>query len=203
MTVRTSAVAALFLLAPVVGAVPMHAQSTGSDPVEAVRTRNDEVKRILLAAGEPVDAATRERLKDVINGLLDFDELSSRALGRHWDARTDQEKRDFVSVFRQLIRNSSVKKLGAYRSDSVRYEQPTIDDEFAILTTTVFKNGKSAEVVYHLHLVDGAWLAYDIVVDGSSTARTYRDSFNRQIRKTSYQEMYDKLVERLAKDEVA
>ena len=52
-----------------------------------------------------------------------------------------------------------------------------------------------------MHLVDGEWRAYDIVVDGSSTVRTYRDSFDRQIQKTSYEEMYRKLVEKLEEEE--
>lgn len=197
---RRFTLAAICLVSPIVSAGPVQAQTSAPGPAEVVRSRNEEVKQVLLAVGEPVDEATRERLKDVINGLLDFEELSRRALGRHWSDRTEQEQQDFVHVFRQLIRNSSVKKLGAYRADSVHYERPDIESGTATLTTTAFKNGKSVEVVYLMHLVSGQWRAYDIVVDGSSTVRTYRDSFNRQIRKTSYGEMYQKLADKLEAD---
>jgi len=197
---RIYALAITCLISPFVGVGPTQAQTTEPGPAEVVRTRNEEVRTVLLAVGEPVDAATRDQLKDVINGLIDFEELSRRALGRHWDSRSNQEQQDFVNVFRQLIRNSSVKKLGAYRADSVHYARPEIEAETAKLTTTAFKDKKSAEVVYFMHRVNGEWRAYDILVDGSSTVRTYRDSFNRQIQRTSYGEMYRKLVEKLESD---
>jgi hypothetical protein len=36
-----------------------------------------------------------------------------------------------------------------------------------------------------------------VVIEGSSTLRTYQDSFQREIKATSYTAMYTRLVERL------
>jgi phospholipid transport system substrate-binding protein len=182
------------------GAPQLHAQSAPGSPVDVVRSRNQAVTRILDAAGDSVDAPTKEQLKDVINDLIDFQELSQRALSRHWEARSEQEKTDFVDVFRQLIRNSSVKKLGVYRADSVTYRPPEASDDGVTVLTLAYKDGKSAEVVYEMHEVGGEWKAYDVVVDGSSTVRTYRDSFNKEISRGSYEAMYAKLVDRLKED---
>jgi phospholipid transport system substrate-binding protein len=182
------------------GASSAHAQTAAQSPVEVVRSRNQAVEQILEVAGDSVDAPTRERLKDVINDLIDFHELSRRALNRHWDARTEQEKEDFVDVFRQLIRNSSVKKLGVYRADSVTYRPPEASSEDVTVVTVAYKDGKSAEIVYHMHQLDGEWKAHDVVVDGSSTVRTYRDSFNKEISRGSYEAMYAKLLDRLKDD---
>jgi phospholipid transport system substrate-binding protein len=168
--------------------------------VDMVRARNQAVTRILDAAGDSVDAPTREQLKDIINGLIDFPELSRRALSRHWDARTEQERADFIDVFRQLIRNSSVKKLGAYRADSVTYNPPEPARDGVKVVTLAYKDDSSAEVHYLMHQVDGEWKAYDVVVDGSSTMRTYRDSFNKEISRGSYEAMYAKLLDRLKDD---
>lgn len=178
----------------------LQAQSGPESPVDVVRARNEAVTDILDAAGDSVDASTKERLKDVINGLIDFPELSRRALSRHWDARTEEEKADFIDVFRQLIRNSSVKKLGVYRADSVTYRPPEPSDDGVSVLTLAYKDGKSAEIVYEMHEVGGEWKAYDVVVDGSSTVRTYRDSFNKEISRGSYEAMYAKLVDRLKED---
>lgn len=170
-------------------------------PVEVVRSRNVAVQEILDAAGDSVDAETRERLKDVINGLIDFRELSRRALGRYWDGRTDREKSEFVDVFRQLIRNSSVRKLGIYRADSVVYREPEVSGQQATVTTIAHKDRKNVEIVYEMHRADGEWKAYDVVIDDASTVRTYRDSFYREISKTSYSAMYDRLVQKLEDEE--
>ncbi len=171
----------------------LHAQS----PLAVIKIRNEAVTRILKAAGDSVSRETRERLKDVINGLIDFNELSRRALGKYWEERTDKEKADFVNVFRQLIRNSSVRKLNIYKADRIEYEPARIRGERAKVITHAYKGTKEVEIVYNMHKVNGKWKVYDMVIDGASTARTYRDSFYKQIAKTSYKEMYAKLVKKL------
>lgn len=176
------------------------AQEPTESPVEVIRNRNQAVTRILDAAGDSVNAEERERLKDVINGLMDFRELSRRALARHWERRTPEERDQFVEVFRELVRNSSVRKLGIYRADSITYRPAEIADGEAEVVTTAYKGRNTAEIVYHMHRMDGEWRAWDVVIDGSSTLRTYRDSFQREIDATSYAEMYARLVERLEEE---
>jgi phospholipid transport system substrate-binding protein len=182
----------------VIPAASLRAQES---PVDVVRSRNQTVEQIVRAAGDDVDDATMEQLKDLINSLIDFRELSRRALGRHWNERTEQEKDDFVSVFQQLIRNSSVRKLSIYKADRIEYLEPEIEGTNATVTTIAHKDRREVEVVYKMHLVDDHWRAYDIVIDGASTSRTYRDSFYRQISRSSYGEMYSRLVNRLAEED--
>lgn len=201
----TSAVTAVTLLAgalamPFVGPPAAAQETSGPSPVEVVRERNRAVEEVLEAAGDSVGEAAREELKDVINGLMDFRELSKRALGRHWEERTPRERDEFVEVFRQLVRNSSVRKLGVYRADSVAYRPPEISGDEATVVTVAHRDRSAVEVVYHMHRDDGEWKAYDVVIDGSSTLRTYRDSFSREIAQTSYDAMYDRLVERLGRE---
>ncbi len=173
-------------------------QAQGDDSPEAViRRRNETIQKILEQAGDQVDHPTRERLKNIINDIIDFRELARLALGKYWRQRTEKEKAEFVEVFRKLIRNSSVKKLEIYRADRLVYKPAVIRGKKATVTTVAYKGRKNVEIVYKLHKVKGKWKVYDMVIDGLSTARSYRDSFYKQIAKTSYKEMYNKLVERL------
>ncbi len=165
-------------------------------PVEIIKNRNKTVEEIIGNKDE-VKGETKERLKDIINSFMDFNELSRLALGKYWKERTKQEKRDFVNVFQQLIRNSSVKKLEIYQADRMVYEEPEINGSKAKVTTIAFKKRKQFEITYKMHKVDNEWKTYDMEIDGVSTARSYRDSFYKQIAKTSYKEMYDKLVRKL------
>ncbi|MCH7674701.1 ABC transporter substrate-binding protein [candidate division KSB1 bacterium] len=165
-------------------------------PVEIIKNRNKTVEEIIGNKDE-VKGETKERLKDIINSFMDFNELSRLALGKYWKERTKQEKRDFANVFQQLIRNSSVKKLEIYRADRMVYEEPEINGSKAKVTTIAYKKRKQFEITYKMHKVDNEWKTYDMEIDGVSTARSYRDSFYKQIAKTSYKEMYDKLVKRL------
>ncbi|RMF57093.1 MAG: ABC transporter substrate-binding protein [Calditrichaeota bacterium] len=176
--------------------ISLYAQSSPS-PVELIRKRNETIQKILETAGETVDAATKEKLKNIINDLIDFHELSRLALGKYWKERTEQEKKEFVDVFRTLIRNSSVKKLEIYRADRIEYLPSEINGDKAAVTTIAYKGNKSVEIIYKMHRVNGQWKVYDMVIDGLSTARNYRDTFYKQIAKSSYQEMYSKLKKRV------
>lgn len=173
--------------------------SDGS-PLEIVKSRNQTIERILNEADEPVSHEVKEKLKQVINEFMDFEDLSRLALGKYWDQRTDQEKKDFVNVFSQLIKNSSVKKLEIYKADRLVYQEPEITGEKAKVTTVAYKGRKHVEIVYKMHLEDGEWRVYDIEIDGVSTAGNYRESFYKQIAKTSYQEMYNKLLDKLSEE---
>jgi phospholipid transport system substrate-binding protein len=171
-------------------------------PADAIRSRNLQVQQILRAhPGDTVKGPDQERLKDVINGLIDFEELSKRALGRNWDARTDAQKAEFVSVFRDLVRASSVRKLSVHRADSIQYRPAQVNGGQATVTTIAWKDRKSAEIVYYMHQVGGEWKAWDVVVDGSSTMRTYRDSFTKEINSSSYDAMFARLKDRLAQEQ--
>ncbi len=174
--------------------------SAQRSPVDEVRTHNEEVQRVLEQAGDSISDEELSELKDVINDLIDFEELSSRALARYWADRTDQEKSEFVEVFRELVRNSSVRKLDSHRADSLVYRQPEISGGEAAVTTVAHKDNKSVEIVYHMLLKEGEWRAFDVVIDGSSTLRTYRDSFYREISATSYTAMYARLREKLEQE---
>ncbi len=180
-------------------AVPAAAQQ---GPTDVVRSRNQQVQRILQAhPGDSVKGPDRERLKDVINGLIDFEELSRRALARNWAARTPAQQTEFVGVFRDLVRASSVRKLGVHRADSVTYRPAQVNGAQATVTTIAWKDRRSAEIVYHMHQVGGEWKAWDVVVDGSSTMRTYRDSFTKEIASSGYDAMFARLKDRLAQEQ--
>lgn len=196
---RVRAAGTGILLLALLGAAPAGAAAQES-PVQAIRDRNRAVEAILeRVEGEPT-GEQRERLKDLINGLIDFRELSRLALGRYWDERTEAEREEFVEVFRELIRNSSVRKLEIYQADRITYETPEVEGDRAEIVTLAHKGRKRVEIVYRMHRVEGEWKVLDMVVDGASTARTYRDSFYKEIARSSYPQMYAKLVDRLEEE---
>ena len=195
---RASSRLALALMPLMVLPALAHSQES---PVEAVRSRNVAVQRMLPPTGDSIDEATKDELKDVINGLMDFEELSRLALGRYWGDRPPEEQAEFVDVFRQLVRRSSVAKLSIHRADSLVYLPPEVTDGGADVTTIAHKDKRSLEIVYRMHRKNGEWKAFDVIVDGSSTMRTYRDSFYREISATSFPAMLRRLKEKLAEDQ--
>jgi hypothetical protein len=104
----------------------------------------------------------------------------------------EQQKR-FVKAFREMVENSSIKKLEAYHSDSTSYDPPELREASgtkgpaATVTSHVFSKGQESIVVYKLLVKDGEWKAWDLIIDDLSTAGNYGDQF-RKILQTSNME---------------
>lgn len=172
------------------------AQDDSQDPVAMLKIRDARIQK-LIASADTSSAAVKEELKKIINQAIDFHELSKRALGKYWNDRTAEEQQEFIDVFRQLIRNSSVRKLDIYKADKIEYDPPRTRGGMISVRSVAHKKDSSMEVVYRMHEVDGALKIYDLVVDDVSTARNYRDGFYRKLAKTPFPEMLDELRDRL------
>ena len=181
-------------------AAPASAQDDTAQVIAKLKQRDAEIKQYIDAAADTSEASYKEELKIIINRDFDFHELSRRALGRYWKERTEPEQGEFVDVFGQIVRNSSVRKTDVYKADRIDYGEPTLRRSILTIPTEVFKKESSIEIEYKLHQVDGVWQVYDLVIDGVSTARDYRDAFYKEIRKNGYDIMLGKLKDRLAEE---
>ncbi|MBW8890313.1 MAG: ABC transporter substrate-binding protein [Fibrobacteres bacterium] len=150
------------------------------DPVAIIKKKDAELQKMLRDKG-----ASKDRLKVLINGIFDFEELGKRALGPEtWKTMTPDQQKRFVKAFREMVENASVRKLEAYESDSSTYEAPEIANGKASVTAHVWNKGTESVVTYKLLAEDSTWKAWDLIIDDLSTARNYGDQF-KTILKTS------------------
>ena len=172
-------------------AVVSLAAATTPDPVGVIRAKDLELQKLLRERDAP---AKTGRVKTLINGIFDFEELGRRALGPEtWGKMAPKQQTRFVQAFREMIENSSVKKLDAYVNDSTRYDATEINDERANVTAHVFSKGTESIVVYKLLIKRGSWKAWDLVIDDLSTAGNYGDQFKKILAKNTV----DGLIARL------
>jgi phospholipid transport system substrate-binding protein len=152
------------------------------DPVAVIKKKDAELQRMLR---DKEASKKTDRLKVLINGIFDFEELGRRALGPEiWKTMTPDQQKRFVKAFREMVENASVKKLEVYQSDSSTYDAPEISDGKANVTAHVWSKGTESIVTYKLMSKDTTWKAWDLVIDDLSTARNYGEQF-RKILQTS------------------
>ncbi len=68
----------------------------------------------IIQNGRPDGAAVGERsdqIRQIVREMFDFDEISRRALSRHWQAREDQA--EFVTLFRDLLERAYLTQVEA------------------------------------------------------------------------------------------
>ncbi len=129
----------------------------------------------------------RNRIRKVIHRYFDFEEMSRRSLARAWRKRTAEEKAEFIDLFSYLMERNYANTLESYTNEKVVYGKESIDEEFArVDTVIVTSDRKEVAVVYRLHRVKGEWRVYDVLVEGVSLVKNYRDQFRSIIRRTSY-----------------
>jgi phospholipid transport system substrate-binding protein len=128
---------------------------------------------------------------------FDFDEISRRALSRHWTARSPEEQVEFVRLFTDLLERSYIGRIESYAGEKIVYVNELVDGSYATVRSKVLAARRTADtpVDYRLHLVQGRWKVYDILIDNVSFVATYRSEFARILQREPYAE----LVERLRK----
>jgi len=148
----------------------------------------------------------REKMRQAVFQRFGFEEMSQRALGQHWQKRTPAEKKEFTTLFGELLERSYINKIESYTGEQkVLYTKETIDkDGYAsVRTEIVIKRDANVEVEYRLLRRDGNWQIYDVVIEGVSLVNNYRTQFNNIVSQESYDALIKKLKLKLEQERVA
>lgn len=195
---RTKATLAATLLLLVLTTNP--ADALADSPMKAIKQTNARIDKLLA---KKKSAKTDQQLKAEVNKFLDFRELARRSLGKHWKTRSADERKEFVSILRQLIEHNYLKQARKNTGQKVDYRGEKVRGKKAKVTTAikVKKKRRMQEVlvVYKLRKKDGRWVVYDVITDDVSIVRNYRSQFYRIIKKKSYEHLVKKMRKKLAK----
>lgn len=165
-------------------------------PDQALKDRDQVIKNV-IGPDKEVSPTEREKLKVVINDVIDFNSLSQTALGKYWNQISQEDRSDFKHVFSEVVKKSSVKKLNIYKADKIDYKNVSVNGTDAVVTVQVKYQREITNINYKMHVVNGKWLVYDTVIDNLSTALNYRDQFYKEIEQTSFYDLLDKLEDKL------
>ena len=141
--------------------------------------------------------ARRAALRKTIDERFNYRQMVMRSLAKNWDARSDQERREFIALFKSLLENSYANKLEAYRDEKINYLDEIIKGKYALIKTEVVRRSSTIGVDYKLIEENGRWQVYDFVIEGVSMIRNYRSQFTKIIRKDSYEVLVQKLTDKI------
>src|SRR5205814_835630 len=63
----------------------------------------------------------RVAVRKIADDIFDFGETAKRSLGRHWAARTEAERDEFVKLFGDLLERSYISKIELYGGEKIQY----------------------------------------------------------------------------------
>jgi phospholipid transport system substrate-binding protein len=167
-------------------------------PTEQLKAQIDRVLKLIddpALKDKPKDK--RVAVRQIADDIFDFGETAKRALGRHWAARTQAERDEFVKLFGDLLERSYISKIELYGGEKIQYMSDRIeDDQAAVLSKLVTKAGSDVPIEYRMLKKGDRWLVYDVIIEGVSLVANYRTQFNKIIQTSSYAELVKKMKSR-------
>jgi len=169
-------------------------------PMDQLRGTVDRVLTILqdprLKSADKRDER-RQQLAKVISARFDFDEMARRSLGAEWRRLTLGQRKEFVELFAELLRDTYVANIESYKGEKVIYTRETQEEQYAVVQTILRSpEGTEYSLDYRLHRVDKEWKVYDVVIENVSIVNNYRSQFARVINKSSYEGLIRALKEK-------
>lgn len=172
------------------------------EATDAMKGTIDELLRIVQDKDLKQPAKAEERrllLEKVVGDRFDYEEMSLRALGAPWRQLSDQEKKEFVSLFRSLLVKTYRKQIETYSGEGVQYLSERVEKveekEYAEVRTKIFLSDKSElRLDYKLINKDRTnWRVYDVVVQDIGLISNYQKQFAKIIHASSYLNLVDQL----------
>jgi phospholipid transport system substrate-binding protein len=171
----------------------------GPDEIkEMLESRDNEIKELLGPSGNDFSQEQRDRLKDIINGIIYYPAMAEVALGDTYDEIEEETREEFVDLFATMIRDNSLNRLDIYRAD-VNYNDISVNGESATVNTTAQLEDVRTSVDYKMEVINNEWRITDMSIDDVSTAESYNRQFQSIIRKRGFDALMDSLRRRAAR----
>ena len=123
-----------------------------ADVRELMESRDQKIKQLLDNEGTNNSTNQRDELKDIVNGIIDFNEMAKTALEATYDTISVEERTEFVQLFSSIIRDQSLANLEIYRA-TVSYERiEGTKDSVYVETLAEWDNIRTP-----LHIVQEFW----------------------------------------------
>ena len=191
----TRLAAAMIVATLVAGGALDHARAGA--PTDQVRSGTDQVLKIIqdpALKGADKTPVRRQQLRTVADQVFDWQETGKRALGRHWQPLTPEQRQQFSSLFADLVERSYVGKIELYSGEKIIYAGDTIEgDQATVKTKLITKSQTEIPIDYRMQKEGDRWRVYDVLIEGVSLVGNYRTQFNRVIQQTGYDDLVKKM----------
>ncbi len=185
-------------MAAVVWAGPESAKAMG--PTDALKSSIDKALMVLTDKDLKAEGKTRERrqkLEQIVSARFSYEELTKRVLGGRWPKLSEDERREVVELFRDLLIKTYADRVEAYSGEPVDYLSERVekvrDVEYAEVRTKAKVGNADVPIDYRLIKLENGWQVYDMVIDEISLVSNYRSQFKKILASGSYQDLVDQL----------
>lgn len=156
-----------------------------------------------LADAKPVHGNHSESIeKDLVDAvrlfLAEYTDVHYAArliLSSHWNTAAPEQRDRFVTAFNNLVTNRLVMLVPNVEFGSVRVD-PFLGDieETPLMIQATFQNSDKQTIHFVLvtHQWEGRWLIFDVIAEGVSYVKTYRNQLSGEIADIGLEAMIER-----------
>jgi phospholipid transport system substrate-binding protein len=172
-------------------------------PLDTVKSNVSGVLDVLRdpkLQGESGKKVKEERIAAAAEKLFDFVELSKRTLGVNWNKLNPEQRKEFVQLFKTILKDAYVDKITAYTNEQVNFtkEVPLTETTVEVQSGVVTKSGQ-VPIYYRVIKKDNEWKVYDVVIEGVSLISNYRTQFREILGNNPPEKLLETLRKKVGK----
>jgi phospholipid transport system substrate-binding protein len=106
-------------------------------------------------------------------------------LGQHWRNATTEQRKRFVDAFYKSLLYTYGDAMVDFTADRIKVFPTKVapEDVRATVRTEIKRsNGTKVAVSYSMRKVNDTWKAWDVVIDGISYVKSYRDDYGAEVQ---------------------
>jgi phospholipid transport system substrate-binding protein len=169
----------LILLLLVVTIIPVHALA--GPPLDTVKSNVNgllDVLRDPKLQGESGKKVKASKIEAAADKLFDYVELSKRTLGLNWNKFSTDQRKEFVELYRTILKDAYVDKITSYTNEQVNFTKEIPLSETTVEVQSVIVSKGSETPIYYRVMKKGTdWKVYDVVIEGVSLISNYSTQF--------------------------
>jgi phospholipid transport system substrate-binding protein len=122
-------------------------------------------------------------------------------LGKHWANATPEQRERFANAFYHTLVDNYGSALAEFTSDRLKVFPTKVEpnaDRASVRTEVIRDNGDKVPVSYSLRKTDDGWKAWDVVIEGISYVKSFREDFGAAIDSQGL----DAVIERIEKGNI-
>jgi phospholipid transport system substrate-binding protein len=167
------------------------AHATMEAPDALVKRLSTEVMEAAKADKE-IRAGNRKRVLDLVESKIlpyvDFQRMTSMAVGRSWREATPEQKKMLTAEFRSLLVYTYSGAISQIKDQQIQFRpfrSSPNDTEVEVRSQVVQpQGGEPIQLNYRLEKMADGWLIYDMNVLGAWLIETYKGNFAAEINKS-------------------
>ena len=145
---------------------------------------------------EDDDRFLTQKMNEIVIPKFDIELMSRIVVGkRNWNNISNEEKKNFILAFRNLMVKTYMKSLTAFEGEKIKFLPyvPGKRPDIAKVKSVYLLSEGEIPVSYRLRKRNNKWKVYDIIIDGISLLKNYRSDFKSHINDFGIASLIDKL----------